>query len=198
MATDLYVTANELMANVQDPESSGTDPWEALALAVSRLFDAECDVRDGFFLPADADSSERTFYGNGTEYVRLDPYVAESIEEITVDGDAVTLDDTDEYFENDGYLIFGVPVDRPGRTRSRVIARETPVVVTARWGFAAVPADVKQACIEQGLFLWRKKDLAFSELSGVPSAVVTAKLSPTFELVTQRYRGTYSRNIHFA
>lgn len=194
---DLYVTAAELKASVEESDASGTDAWEALASAVSRLFDRECEVADGFFLPAGEDASEKTFRGNGTEYVRLDPYIAASIDGITVDDEEITIGG-DEYFEKDGYLIFGQPSSSPGVSRTPVIAQDALVTVSARWGFTAIPGEVKQACIEQGLFIWRKKDLAFSELSGVPSVAVSARLSPTFALTVERYRGLYGKNSYFA
>lgn len=197
MPTDLYVTAAELKASVQESDASNTDAWEALALAVSRLFDRECEVPDGFFSPALEEPSERVFRGKGTEYIRLDPYISSSIDAISIDDEVITIDG-DDYYENEGYLIFGQPPVSPGLPSSIVVANGSVVTVNARWGFAAVPAEIRQACIEQGLFMWRKKDLAFTELSGVSTAAVTAKFSPTFQTAVMRYRGLYSKNNFFA
>lgn len=196
MASDQYVTAAELKASVEESDASGTDAWEALASAVSRLFDRECEVPDGFFLPAAEDPSERAFRGKGTEYVQLDPYIAESIDTIDVDDTAITIDG-DDYYEQDGYLIFGQPPANPGMPGSSAIAVSSIVTVSARWGFAAVPSEVKQACIEQALFMWRKKDLAFTQLSGVSTAAVMARVSTTFALTAERYKSIYGKNSCF-
>lgn len=183
---DPYITAADLKANALASEASGDAAWDLLAESVSRLFDRECEVSDGFFLPAELTATEREFRGNNTELVAVGPYLAGTIESVDVDGTAVEID-SEDYYERDGYLIFDFDI-----TAVQLVS------VTARWGFAAVPAEVKQACIEQALFMWRKKDLAFSELSGVPATVVTAEFSPTFAAVAARYRGIYSQNSYFS
>lgn len=184
---DLYVTADVLQANGIAPESDGSTTWDQLAESVSRSFDRECEVPDGFFNAAAVGTSARTFLGGGTEFVKIYPYISGSIGAITIDGDVVPLADTDHYNEVDDYLIFTYP-----------ITKNAAVSVSARWGFSAIPADIVQACIEQALFLWRKKDLAFAELAGVPTAAVVAQFSPTFQATVNRYRGLYSRNNYFA
>lgn len=183
---NLYIQPEILKDNGIEPEADATSVWQQLAESVSRLFDRECEVPDGFFNKAASAASARTFLGAGTEYVKLYPYIAGSIGAITVDAIAVTLS-TDYFTEVDDYLVFKYS-----------IAKNAAVSVSARWGFADIPADIKQACIEQALFLWRKKDLAFAELAGVSAAAINAEFSPTFQAVTLRYRGLYSRNNYFA
>jgi hypothetical protein len=198
MATNLYVTAAEIKTNANETESSGSDAWEALASAVSRLFDRECGVVDGFFSEAPAIAVERTYRGNNTEFLRIDPYISGSITDVEIDGRVVTVGGV-EYFEKDGFLVFGDDrVLSPSLPSSIMINNNALVAITARWGFPEVPADINQACIEQAIFLWRKKDLAFTELSGVPTAAVIAKLSPSFELAVNAYRGKYGSNSFFA
>jgi hypothetical protein len=182
-----YITAADLRSAAEQQEASGTDAWEALATAISRMFDRECEIADEFFGKAAAAGSARSFLGAGTEYVKLSPYIPASITEITVDDDDVPLGDTDHYSESEQYLVFKYS-----------ITKNADVSVTARWGFPEVPADIRQACIEQALFQWRRKDLAFAELAGVASAAVAASFSPTFQAAIDRYRGIYSRNNYFA
>ena len=194
---DLYVTAAELKAGAQESDASNTDSWELLALAVSRMFDRECEVPDSYFMPAAAAASERVFRGKGTEYVRLDPYVADSIDALSV-ADEVFLVGGDDYYENEGYLVFGVPTPTSSQPSSIIIENGAVVTVSARWGFAAIPGEIRQACLEQGLFMWRKRDLAFTELSGISSVAIVAKFSPTFLATVERYRALYGRNTYFA
>lgn len=183
----LYVQPEILKENGIAPESDDTVVWQQLAESVSRIFDRECEVADGFFNKASASASGRSYLGNGTEFVKLYPYIAGSIGAITVDGDAIPLADADHYNEIDDYLIFKYP-----------IIKNAAVSISARWGFSAIPADIVQACIEQALFQWRKKDLAFAELAGVPTAAVVAQFSPTFQATVNRYRELYSQNNYFA
>lgn len=184
----LYVQPEILKENGIAPESDDTVVWQQIAESVSRTFDRECEVPDGFFDKASASSSVRSFLGAGTEYVKISPYLPGSLSAITIDGTAVTVPSTTKEFqESDDYLIFAY-----------AIAKNAAVSVSARWGFAAVPADIVQACIEQALFQWRRKDLAFAELAGVSSAAVAAQFSPTFAAAANRYRGIYSRNNYFS
>jgi len=50
---------------------------EALIEQASRIFDQACGVSPGYFNPpAIPVETSRTFYGNGSSYLRVDPYVA--------------------------------------------------------------------------------------------------------------------------
>lgn len=184
-----YVTKETLQNAGIAPESDNDVVWTLLAEGVSRLFDRECEVGDGFFIPASGTASDRTYRSNGTRYLKLFPYVANSITEIDVDGtdyyEALIADRL--YQEKDGYLIF-----------DSEITKDTLVTINADWGFSAIPADIQLACIEQALFQWRRKDLSFADISGVPTAAVVAEFSPSFIATTKRYREIYSENSMFA
>src|SRR5690349_19205393 len=45
----------------------------------SRIFDQECGVEDGYFEAADLTPSTKTIYGNGSNLLRLPPYVPGSL-----------------------------------------------------------------------------------------------------------------------
>lgn len=170
-----------------DTDSSQQKVWDMLPEGVSRLFDRACEVPDGFFNKAGDADTVKTFRSNGTEYLALPPYLSETISAISVDTEDLVLGDDTVYFEKDGWLLF-----------ASAPAKNVVIQVIAIWGFAAVPADIVQACIEQALFMWRRKDMAFAELSGVPTAAVVAEYSPTFKAVSDKYRGLYSENSYFA
>lgn len=186
---DLYITEANLKASAIANEADSDDIYELLAESVSRLFDRECETVDGFFSVAAEEVFLRSYRANGTQYLKLFPYISGSVTIIDIDGtdyfEAVASDQ--QYQEQDGYLVFDFG-----------ITKDTLINVTARHGFAAIPADIQQACIEQALFMWRKKDLAFADLSGVSSAAVNAEFSPTFSAVTKRYREIYSPNTYFS
>lgn len=189
MPANLYITVDVLKNAAVDNEADNNSVWELLAESVSRLFDRECEVSDGFFSKAGTEPALRSYRGNNTQYLRLFPYIADSITIIDIDGDSYydVLVSNRRYRERDGYLIFNYPVP------------ETAFIdVTAIYGFSDIAADIKQACVEQALQLWRKKDLAFADLSGVSAAAINAEFSPTFAAVTKRYRELYSSNTFFS
>lgn len=189
MPSNLYVTKEQLRNFAIADEADNTDVWELLSEAVSRLFDRKCEVSDGFFSPAAASATSREFRANGTRYLGLDPYISSSITVIDVDGtdyfEAVAADR--EYRETENFLLF-----------DGEFAAETPITVTARWGFAAIPIDITLACIEMAIAMWRRKDMAFADLSGVSAAVVNTEFSPTFAATVSRYSELYSKNKFFA
>lgn len=185
-----YVSSAVLQQIAEADESSTIDVFDRLATAVSRQFDRECEVANDFFVAAVSGNpgiATRTFITNGTRYLAVPPYESGSITEITIDGNAVTLGDKDTYREINGYLLL-----------TRDCSEFTEVSITARFGFAAIPADIVQACIEQALFMWRRKDLAFADMSGVSAAALAAEFTPTFEAVAKRYREIYSSRNYFA
>lgn len=186
---NLYITPEQLKNAAVANAADNDDVWELLAESVSRLFDRECEVSDGFFNAAGVELATRTYLGNGTNFVKVFPYVGDSITTVTVDGtDYFEVLATDrQYREQDGYLVFDFP-----------ITFNTPIDVKAIYGFSAIPAVITAACLEQALAMWRKKDLSFAEISGVSAAAVNAELSPSFIAITKRYRELYSSNSYFA
>lgn len=184
-----YVTDEQLKLFAVANEADDTAVWELLSEGVSRLFDRECEVADGFFDKTSNTVSLRSYRGNGTRYLQLFPYIPASITIIDVDGtdyyEAVAANR--EYREKDGFLIFDAD-----------ITIDTPIDVTAKYGFSAIPVDVQLACIEQGLSMWRRKDMSFAEISGVSAAAINAEFSPSFVATTKRYREIYTGNNYFA
>lgn len=184
---NLYVTTAQLKAaGIGDDAASADTVWDLLAEAVSRLFDRECEVADGFFNAAPGSGvTLKSYTGNGTKFLKVFPYIGATITIVDINGtdyfEALAADR--QYAERDGYLVFNFE-----------ISKDTPIDVTARYGFAAIPADIQQACIEQALAMWRKKDMSFADISGVSAAAVNAELSPTFSAVAKRYREIYSSN----
>lgn len=184
-----YVSPDILKQSAEQDEHSPSNIWDTLAEAVSRMFDKESEVENDFFAKAPATgTTTKTVRANGTEFVQLFPYIAGSITAITIDGVAVTVPTTNnEFYESEGYLVF-----------ASNIRKGAVISVTARYGFPSIPGDIVQACLEQAIFMWRRKDLAFADLSGVPTAAVVAEFSPTFTAATKRYRGLYGQQNYFA
>lgn len=192
MPATLYTTGAVLKTYTPgDDASSPDDIWNSLAESVSRIFDRECEVPDGFFGVAPGAGSEtvKNLRTNGTEFLNIGPYIPSSITAFTVDG-VNRLNDT-TYFERDGFIVFDTG------SQDNIPETNLTAVVTARFGFSAIPVDIVQACIEQALFMWRRKDLSFTDLSGVSSAAIIASFSPTFLAVAKRYRGLYGQNSYF-
>jgi hypothetical protein len=174
-----YVDSDVLQSAGIAPESDDAQMWDRLGRSRLASLDRECEVPDNFFeaAPDVGDEITKSFRTNGTQFLAIGPYITDSITEFTIDSADRLADGT--YHENDGFIVFDTTIPSPN-----LVAR-----VTARFGFSVIPADIVAACLEQALFMWRRKDQAFTELSGVSSAVITAQFSPSFGLITKRYRG---------
>lgn len=202
---NLYVTAQEIKEQAIGSEAETAPFWASLAESSSRIFDRACGVSDGCFNKAGAAATTKIFRGDGTDYLRLAPYIAESLTlvEWLDSDDVVTEVDAEDYFERDGYLIYanagvwGWDCRTAYSNPRGYFKMNRRYRVTAIWGFSEIPAEVKQAVIELALFIWRRKDLAFSDMSGVATAVVAAQMPPTTEMVVEKYKGMYSELGYF-
>ncbi len=172
-----YVTAETLRTAAIADDASPEGYWEQLATAVSRLFDRTALVADGFFSQTPGVAT-KNIQGVG-KFILLPPYAAGTITEVKLN--SAVLGPAD-YSERDSFLVL----------KNRITENDI-LEITATFGILPSP-DIVQACIEQGLLMWRRKDLSFTDISGVATAAVTAALSPTFDAVAARYRAIYGNS----
>lgn len=176
-----YVDTVTIKSFAEAAEAAPDPVWEILAASASRIFDRAAGVADDFFAPLgqNALATEKSFELKSS-YLKLPPYLANSIESVKINDIVYS-----GYQEKDGYLIFEID-----RTAPFIISfwLNNGAKVKAKFGFNAIPADIKFAVIEQALFLFRRKDLSFAEMSGVSSQTVNSPLSPTMGFVAEKYR----------
>lgn len=129
---------------------------------VSRRIDAY--VTDGrvenFFAPAAADPSDLIVYGDDVSYLLLPEFVPGSVEKLTGPGGIeITnfIERGDRLQLTDG----GGNLARGYRFNDGVA-----FTVTARWGVAAIPADIIEATLQTVVRTYRSKDEAFSGVIG--------------------------------
>lgn len=202
-----YATGQEIAAFAQE-FTDDPDAQDILAGAASRIFDKLCGVEDGFFLPAGNAYSLKTFYGDGTAYLKLPPYTA-----INPSTPVVIYNDEDEtvevpdYVERDGFLVIrgyvnGIP------TRDLMDAALTDsfngwpvndkITVSAKWGFTETPADVKQAVIQIAINNWRASDPAFTSISQSGTPNTLPEIPAQAKEIADRYRDAYNAKAVFA
>jgi hypothetical protein len=155
----------------------------------SRIFDLVCDVEPEHFEAAGASATSRTFYGDGTNFLRLDPYVEGSLSATITLPSGYT---SPSFVEREGLLIL---VDSLGVRYPSTLSwygtgwyENVPVTVSARWGFAATPADVKHAVIELVINLIKEVDPASIKMMNLDGIVLREKLPPRVEMIASKYR----------
>lgn len=136
---------------------------------------------------ADVVATNKTIYGDGSNYLKLPPYVAGSLNTTLTYPDGYTALD---FIERDGYLI---------QTSSTGIAAPflhytsgwyggLPIVISAIWGFESTPEDVKMAVIEMVINLWRETDPAALKLVSIDNQPLRETMPPRVKEVAKRYR----------
>jgi hypothetical protein len=177
----------------------------------SRIFDRACELPDDHFAATTANAAARTFYGDGTNYLRLDPYHSTPAPAVTAPtGFTVpTFIEKREPGSNffalirtygdDGFLFDGIINqsiwEGPLFASDLLLGRGAvgwiqglPFSVTAKWGWASVPDDVIEATIEITLAIFRGKDTAFQRVISLDTnAVVNAALPDRAKMIAEKY-----------
>jgi len=197
-----YCTAADLKALAQGMTASATPPASDTLITdlierVSRLFDLECGVPEGYFNgPLYPTATARTFYGDGTSYLKLPPYIPGTLNTTITVPTGYTAPD---FIEKDGYL---VQATSDGfLLNNQAVASFTnkgvwtskwwagiPITVTAKWGYASTPADVKLAVIEWIINVWRETDPASQRLVNLDGMALRERCPPRVMEVIKRYR----------
>lgn len=144
----------------------------------------------------------RLFYGDGTDYLRLPPYIPGSLGAVQLPDSIPGL----EFVETEGGLMRTVPgaafalsLMDPGAwnqvlymERGRRLWDGWPygvaVQVIARWGWLSTPADVRQATIQIGVKLYRENDPAAVRVQEIDGQVIREELPPTAALIARKWR----------
>jgi hypothetical protein len=163
-----YVTKAEVRLMVAPGTTSTSLSDTLLDMLIeqsSRSFDLECGVEPEHFEPVaagyESTELERVFYGDGTHYLKLDPFVEDTITSVDLPVDYTVPD----YVIRNGYLVrTGTDHILPSVHRygawwpSGVWQEGLAVTVTAVWGYEETPADVKEAVIAMVIHAWRTID----------------------------------------
>jgi hypothetical protein len=188
-----YATAAEIReAGQQISATTFADSYlNAVIERCSRFFDNLCGVAVEFFEPAGVSASSMTVYGDGSPYLQLPPYVAGSLNTTLDLPDGYTAPD---FVERDGFLVLTGSPSGTLLTRSVVGLNGSswwdglPIVVSARWGYEATPADVRLAVIEMVINVLRETDPANLNLLDLERQPLRERVPPRVNQVADFYR----------
>lgn len=130
-------------------------------LDASRLIETDLMMPVDYFAPAGSTFSSKTFYHNGTRYIRLRPYTivefVQDADENFIDSDEYRLnDDFDPYDPSKYYLKWNY---RNSCGNSRWWAY-SPITMSAKWGFPCIPPDIVMAVKNMGALMFLNNPLA--------------------------------------
>lgn len=189
--TNGYCTGQELTAYMAATATGwdGSADVERAIESASRDLDAWCHRR--FY--KDTAATARAFYAKLSTYLRIDD--AWDVTALTIDGTAVTLSDYDEWPLNgvvdglEGWPVTKLALPRSGNVATGFTGR---CVVTAKWGWAAVPTPVKTACLMLAAENMKMGEAPFgvAGIAGDGSAVRIGRLSAPVRGKLEPYRRT--------
>ena len=175
------------------------ESWELLITAASRMFDNLTEVTEDFYAAATGES-DKVFYGDGTAYLRLPPYVSLGTDPIVILDDDDNEMEIPDYLDQNGTLVIrgqGIRYRRPATETFEGWPLNKEITVSANWGFATIPADVTMATIQIALQMFRGSDPAKAVvLSETPEALRDA-LPLTAKVVIDKYKQQYSQAVMF-
>ena len=198
--TNGYATLNEFKAYLFPSSNYGTaeDPqMEAAIESASRIIDAHTNRR--FY--SDSTVSARVYYADTPIRCTVDDFSTITGLIIKTDtGDNGTYDQTwaaTEYILEPLNAEIGGVASQPYNSVIATIPKLFPttgrrprVQVTAKWGWAAVPDTVRQACLIQAARLYRRAQTpeGFAAGESFGAIRVSTKLDPDVQMLLAPYR----------
>jgi hypothetical protein len=177
VAADLYASVAELRARFAINDNNDDELLEKAIRAASRGIDDATDRR--FF--ADSTATARVFYPDGRHLVRVDDFwTSDDLVVKTDDDDSGTFGTTWAASDYQLEPLNGVADGHSGWPYNRIRAvgnqwffchRRASLQVTAKWGWAAVPAPIRDACLIAAAELYRMKDAPFGIQTGEFGAI---------------------------
>ena len=198
--TNGYTTLNEFKAYLFPSANYGSAEdaqMEGAIEAASRIIDNFTNRR--FFL--DASVSARTYYSDTHIRCTVDDFSTTTGLIIQTDtGDNGTFDqtwDSTEYILEPLNATVGGVTDQPYNTIIATIPKLFPVTgrrpriqVTAKWGWAAVPHSIEQACLIQASRLYRRAQTpeGFAAGEGFGAIRVSTLIDPDVKMLISPFR----------
>ena len=177
-----YATFQQVARFLQGAEEADTEAVQDAIAAASRMIDRLCEVNDEFFAKAETAASAKIFRGTGTALLRLAPYVPGSLTALT------------------GYDLMNFrergapPLQYLLAPAGGYFSEDTRYEATARWGFAAVPAEIQQATVALAIKIFRESDPATVRMSDTENQL-TQSVPPFVRSITDAYK---KMNLYFA
>lgn len=151
-----YATQDELLERL--PEASASTDGDLLDSLLAQASDTVDALTGETYGAADDEATERVVYGPGTPYLHVGPTAAAIVaEDVTMpSGYTVPAFVASGYYlrTTDSAGVFADAITWPSGV---------PVTITARWGAAEVPGDIKAATLSLAVEWFRRRGVGFAE-----------------------------------
>ncbi len=216
MAASDYVTMDQVRAYVYQSQDADEDLLIRITTRAARIFDAACSLPDGYFAQGSSGqtASIRYYWGNGTDYLKIDPYLPSPAPIVAMPSGFAVLNWVEvnpyknsqqntpgEFFLSrrygDDYSSFAALNERRdyffAEFSNQVDYVGWPagirVGVTAKWGWDRTPEEVQEAVLETVANIWRSKDQGFARAVAIDGiAVINQPLPPRAQMIADGYK----------
>lgn len=147
---NLYASVDQLAARVptlfgesaEERTPAQQEAAELLLESISRAIDTETKREPGAFMPASATATARAIYGNGKSCLEIPEHIPATVNPTVT---TIAGETAPKFAEYRGMLC--VTDERGVLSRSDVWREGVPYTITARWGYPATPADIREYCL---------------------------------------------------
>lgn len=194
--TNGYATLAQLKARLAITSTADDTLLEEAVESASREIDKHCGRR--FYL--DAAATARTYYPDNCDKVTVDDFYETGSLVVKTDGGDDGTYETTLTLNTDFFLkpLDGVVDGESGWPYNKLITttvgrfpvwgRRPSVQVTAKWGWAAIPRPVVQACLIMAQANYKLKDAAFGAAGVGDLGIVTVRQVPAAVTKLAPYR----------
>jgi hypothetical protein len=212
---EAYVTLAQARAYTYQSQTADEPLLRQLIERASRIFDAACSLPDNYFIagnPAQT-ASERYFWGDGTDFLSIDPHLSSYDPTAVMPTGFQTLGYTyvNPYqrartYNGQEFQLVRTYGDSGSRVRALQERRDyffaefsnqidytgwpdgIRVGVTAKWGWDATPADVQEAVLEMIALMFRSRDQAFARAVAIDgNVVINSAMTPRAQMIADGY-----------
>ena len=169
----LYADIDQLVADYLPEVGSNTEKRAALdrvLLSVTAAIDSQCKRPTQYFAPAAEQPTQRIFFGEGKNALRLPVHVEGSVDPsdgVDCSGHPIT-----NWVEIKGWLYLTCGFGKLGGIwQSGVQYR-----VTARWGYAETPPEIVEACRQWAVHFFERQNGTIGQIT--PSGFVIERDMP--------------------
>ncbi len=216
MAASDYVTLDQVRAYVYQSQDADEDLLIRITTRAARIFDAACSLPDGYFAQGSSGqtASIRYYWGNGTDYLKVDPYLPSPAPIVTMPTGFAVLNWVEvnpytpsqqntpgEFFLSRRYGADYSSFAALNERRDYFFAEFSNQVdyvgwpagirvgVTAKWGWDKTPEEVQEAVLETVANIWRSKDQGFARAVAIDGiAIINQPLPPRAQMIADGYR----------
>lgn len=145
-----YATLDQIKQRLANKvtEADETELTE-ISEAASRAVDDYLEVLPGYFTPPET-ATDKILRGNGSSFIDLPAPLYGSV---TIEAEAgITVPN----FTVEGMRL--LTLDSQDRPASWIVWRDVFYTVNGSWGFAATPAQIREACLQLTVHFWRGRD----------------------------------------